>query len=143
MQAAIDTEGYFMGKSSYIITDKIDYHYLTALLNSRLINFYFRHRFETTHLSGGYLRFDIPYLGEIPIKMIDDTNVSDRQIVNDIITHVKRLIKLYDEHGEILLSSRKYQIEDKIAHFEKRINELVYKLYDLTDAEIAIVEGDS
>ena len=32
-------------------------------------------------------------------------------------------------------------IEDKIAHFEKRIDELVYQLYDLTAEEIAIVEN--
>jgi len=140
MQATIDSKGYFMGKSSYIITDKIDYHYLVALLNCRLINFYYRHRFETTHLSGGYLRFDIPYLGEIPIRMINATDKADKKIFDNIVADVRKLIELYTERGDILLSSRKYQIDDKIAHFERRIDELVYQLYGLTDKEIAIIE---
>jgi hypothetical protein len=35
----------------------------------------------------------------------------------------------------------RYTIEDKIAHFEKRIDEFIYQLYGLTPEEIAIVEG--
>lgn len=35
----------------------------------------------------------------------------------------------------------KEQIKRKIAHFEDKVNEIVYKLYDLTDDEIKIVEN--
>lgn len=34
----------------------------------------------------------------------------------------------------------KEQIKRKIDHFEDKINELVYKLYDLTEEEIKIIE---
>jgi len=51
----------------------------------------------------------------------------------------RQLLKIMNDRSGIRLQD--HLIEDKIAHFEKRIDELVYQLYDLTAEEIAIVEN--
>jgi hypothetical protein len=40
------------------------------------------------------------------------------------------------------LESKKEQIKTKIDYHEDKINELVYALYELTEEEIKIVEGN-
>ncbi|MCW3131329.1 MAG: hypothetical protein N2V73_01195 [Candidatus Methanospirare jalkutatii] len=46
---------------------KIPFFYLLGLLNSKLLNFYFSSLYSTTHMAGGYLRFNGSYLKELPI----------------------------------------------------------------------------
>jgi len=44
-----------------------DLKFLTLLLNSKLLNFIFSTLFGSTHMAGGYLRFNGSYLYELPI----------------------------------------------------------------------------
>jgi hypothetical protein len=137
IQSTIDEEGYFMGKSSYIISNKIDYKLLVALLNGKLLNFYFKHRFETTHLAGGYLRFDIPYLQELPIPLITSANQS---IHDELVLCVEQLLGYNKSLPDIQNPHESEQLRRKIAYTEKRIDKLVYELYGLSEEEIEVVE---
>jgi len=125
LQAAIDTNKCFVGKSTIVsnVSDNIDLKYLLALLNSRLISFWYANYFENTHMAGGYIRFDIPYLKQIPIKIAVKTEQQN------IIKKVDAIIRLKNENPTS--DTSKYEIE---------LNQLVYKLYDLTEEEIKIVE---
>ena len=57
-----------------------------------------------------------------------------------IVNAVEQLLDLYPRLPSAVLAEWR-QVEDKIAHFEKRIDELVYKLYGLTDEEIALIKA--
>ncbi len=135
IQATFDTEKHYLGKSSFIITNKIDNYILLALLNSNLLNFYYKHRFETTHLAGGYLRFDIPYLQELPIS--NNLNI---KITQQITTFVTQILQLGKDLQTTKLENQKQQLNTKIEFCQDKINALVYELYNLTSDEIQIIE---
>ncbi len=136
IQATIDTEKHYLGKSSFIITNKIDNKLLLALLNSKLLNFYYKHRFETTHLAGGYLRFDIPYLQELPIA-----NNTNSKTTQEITTFVNQILQLNKDLQTARLETQRQQLQTKIDYWQTKIDELVYILYDLSNEEIEIIRN--
>jgi len=119
IQCAYDDKYYYVGKSTVVTNISINKFYLIALLNSKLINFWYSKKYETTHMSGGYLRFDIPYLKQIPIKNINDTTKFEN-LVNEIMT-----LKQQDKDTQDL---------------EDEIDSMVYELYGLSDEDVKIVE---
>ncbi|MBX2931796.1 MAG: hypothetical protein KF781_07625 [Chitinophagaceae bacterium] len=135
IQATIDYEKHYLGKSSLIINPKVNSKYLLGLLNSKLLNYYFKTKFDNTHMSGGYLRFDIPYLSKLPIK----TNPTKEQ-ENDIIKLVEQLLQLNKELLTQTLPEKIEQLKNRIVYAEDKINQLVYKLYNLTTDEINMIE---
>ncbi len=44
---------------------------LTSILNTKLLNFYFKEKFSGMHISGGYLRFRKQFLDVLPLKTVD------------------------------------------------------------------------
>ncbi len=126
IQATLDTQKYYLGKSSQIITDKIDAKYLLALLNSNILNYFFSIKFTNTHLAGGYLRFDIPYLQQLPIRIIDTKKSNEKQIQNQIISCVEQLLTLNKDLRTANLDTQKQQIKMRIDYNEDKINALVY-----------------
>ncbi|HRK25966.1 MAG TPA: TaqI-like C-terminal specificity domain-containing protein [Chitinophagales bacterium] len=125
LQAALDNAQFFVGKSTVLfdIDNAIQTYYVLAILNAKLVNFWYINYFENTHLSGGYIRFDIPYLKKIPIAI--PPLESQEQIV--------RIVKL-------ILSQKQQNPSADTADLEAQIDQLVYQLYDLTDEEIKIIE---
>lgn len=72
LQAYYDIEKYYSVNTLYsllITKKKIDYKTLLALLNSKLLSFWFISKFNDAHVSGGYLRFKKKYVAQIPIKI--------------------------------------------------------------------------
>jgi hypothetical protein len=136
VQATIDSEGYYVGKSSIIIPkDKKNFEIILAILNSSLVNFYYKSNFETTHMAGGYLRFDIPYLSQIPIKL--PLLAQEKKIV-DLVNQMLELQKRY--HDEKIAGGEKERMKQQIGSIDYEIDQEVYKLYGLTAEEIKIVE---
>ncbi|PKP12245.1 MAG: restriction endonuclease subunit M [Bacteroidetes bacterium HGW-Bacteroidetes-3] len=72
LQAYYDLEKYYSVNTLYsilLIEKNIDYKTLLALLNSELISFWFKSKFNDAHVSGGYLRFKKKYVSQIPINI--------------------------------------------------------------------------
>ncbi|MCS7004950.1 MAG: Eco57I restriction-modification methylase domain-containing protein [Cytophagales bacterium] len=128
LQAALDTEYFFVGKSTVLFdwNKDVNPYYLLGILNSKLINFWYINYFENTHLRGGYIRFDIPYLKKIPIVIAEKTQQEDiRSVVESII------------------SIKKQNPSTDTTALEAQIDCMVYELYGLTEEEIEIVESSS
>jgi hypothetical protein len=89
--------------------------YLLGILNSNLINFYFRLCFKDIHIKPRYLSI-LPFPKEP--------------------NYQQPIIDLVDK----ILEAKKENPEADTSHWESEIDQLVYKLYDLTDEEIKIVE---
>ena len=137
IQATIDSEEYFVGKSSILIpTDKKLFEIFLAILNSKLINFYYKSKFETTHMAGGYLRFDIPYLSNLPIRLPSPSQ--EKKIVS-LVEQMLELQKKY--HADKTVGNEKDRLKQQIDNVNYEIDQEVYKLYELTPEEIKIVEG--
>ncbi|RTY88426.1 Eco57I restriction-modification methylase domain-containing protein [Flavobacterium sp. RSP15] len=72
LQAYYDDEKYYTVNTLYslLINNKsIEYKYLLSILNSNLISFWFKSKFNDAHVSGGYLRFKKKYVSQIPIEI--------------------------------------------------------------------------
>jgi len=68
---ALDTKKYYCLKTCYVIKpfrfSDIDIYFLLGLLNSKVVEFYFKH--ISPFISGGYYRYMARYLERIPIKI--------------------------------------------------------------------------
>lgn len=110
----------FVSRAFVVIqTDRINLKYLTGLLNSKLVAFWLRKKGK---MQGNAYQLDKEPLLEIPIYKPADKDA------NEIAKLVDKIISL------------KQQGKDS-SEQEKRIDELVYKLYDITPDEQKIIEG--
>jgi hypothetical protein len=124
-------EEYFGGKINVLVDFTIKPKYLLSVLNSSLQNYWYCTKFESKHLSGGYLGFDIPSVKEIPIKEIfPEAQKPFIQLVDQILSITK--------DDDYLKNPDK---QAKVKKLEKEIDQLVYTLYELTPEEIKIVEA--
>ncbi len=104
--------------------------FITSLLNSRLINFWYREKFSMQHMQGGALPINTPELKKIPVKEMSEAEQKP------FIDLVEKILKI-TEADDYLKNAEK---QAKVRDIEHQIDELVYKLYGLTDEEIKIVE---
>lgn len=120
--ATYDEEKFVALKNTHVINKKteVDLKFLLALVNSNLLNFYFQ-----------YLN---PETGEA-LAEVKKENVE--KLLIKIPKDQKPFIKLVDQ----ILTAKKSDPNADTSKLEKQIDELVYKLYDLTEEEIKIIEG--
>ncbi len=108
----------------FIQTCRINLKYLTGVLNSKLIAFWLKHKGK---IQGNLFKIDKEPLLNIPIVNINSKN---EKLANKLISLVDEILKVKEQ--------------DKNANtqeLENKINSLVYKLYNLTEEEIKIIEG--
>lgn len=108
----------YVSASFYVIkTERINQKYLTAFLNSRLIKFWLRHKGK---MQGNNFQVDKEPLLNIPILKPSDTS--------EFESFVSEILNLKTENKST-------------THLEKKIDELIYQLYDLTEDEVSIIEN--
>jgi len=102
--------------------------YIAAILNSKLISYWFKKMFVLTDKLFPYIRKS--QLNFIPIKdIVKNEQKQFSNLVNSILIITK------DE--DYLFNSGK---KSKVHEYELQIDQMVYKLYELTEEEIKIVE---
>lgn len=110
--------------------NKINIKSLLAILNSKVIRYWYSIKGKG---KGSIFEFTSAPLRKIPIRFPTSPQESK------IILLVDKMLKFQKEyHNENIL--RKDKIEEDIEKIDEQINEIVYKLYDLTPEEIKIVE---
>jgi hypothetical protein len=136
----LDAEGqYYCGNTAYIIANSEKY--LIAILNSSLITFFYRN--ISSIYRGGYLRFIYQYLVTLPIRTIDFSNSADKTKHDQIVRLVNQMLTLNKQLSEAQIPHQKDMLKRQIEATDKQIDQLVYKLYDLTEEEIKIVENET
>ena len=123
----VDNNIFCANSVNYIIlkNSNINLKYLLGVLNSTLINYIFC-KFSTNSNVNGYEVDNLPF----PKYANDET-------INKIIQLVDKI--LFITNYEDYLQSAQKQAKAKV--LEQKIDQFVYKLYDLTPEEIKIVEG--
>jgi len=141
INATLDEKGkYVTIQSIYSVINnsKYDLKYLFGLLNSSLINFYYRLLFGTKQL---FPRILIENLKVLPIYKIDFSNPKEKKMHDDL---VKLVDKMLDLNKQIQKTSEKsdkwYSLKSEIEKTDKKIDEVVYKLYGITEKEKKIIE---
>ncbi len=121
-----EEKGFYAPAPANIITgDKIEIKYITALLNSKCIYFAMRKFYMGGGIEG---ELKTNNLEKIPIPQITEKN----QELADKITDCAKEI----------LQTKEKDPNANTQELEKEIDALVYQLYNLTDAEIKIIEND-
>ncbi len=127
IEAFYDNGEYLAGKSTTIILgNSQELKILTAILNSKVISFWFARFYHSLTMAGGYFNISTNEINNIPIPKIPKSAQKPFiTLVNQILT-----AKAKDPNADT-------------SDLERQIDEMVYRLYGLTDDEIAIVEGKS
>lgn len=96
--ACYDDKGYFPLKTIYTLHQKDkSYHlkYITAILNSSVIQFYSKEKFWSAHIGGEYLRFRKQYLLQIPVPQAPLKKQGEINILVD------KMLSLNEQANEI------------------------------------------
>ncbi len=122
-----ENSGIFLEKTAFmIVSDAYNLKLLTALLNSKLITFYFKNFCGGCILGKSGYQYNKHALEKIPIPKITPQN----QKLADKIT----------DCAEAILEAKEKDPKANTQQLEKEIDALVYQLYNLTDEEIKIIE---
>jgi len=119
LTAAVDREGKWYLKDVFFSArlaerakkDGISLELLAAVLNSKLLNYYYSILFKGGHVNNGYLHFLVGYLNTLPIVMV----TIKEQL--EIAKMVNILLKEYDEDIKRIIDAK------------------ICKLYELSDIE--------
>ncbi|MDB9539306.1 Eco57I restriction-modification methylase domain-containing protein, partial [Anabaenopsis arnoldii] len=140
---ALDERGEYAFTSGYGITLKNDVNesikYILGLLNSKLLDFYFKN--ISTTIRGGFFRYFTQFVEQLPIRRINFENLSETNLHNQMVRLVEQMLFLHEQLNQAQTPPAKRRIKQQINATDRQINQLVYELYELTDEEIAIVEG--
>jgi len=93
LTATCDKEGFYCLNTLYIglLEDsRYKIEYVLALLNSRLLDFYYRKAFGALHIGSNYLRYWTRYLDNLPIKPASQTRQMELASLVDSILEVNR-----------------------------------------------------
>ena len=144
-EAVLDKEKYYSVNTLYSIQSKEkDYslYYLMALINSKLISFYFHQKFENAHISGGFLRFKKIYTSQIPIYKIDFSDKKEKAKYNNLAKLADKMLNLNKQLQSTPENSDKWNgIKKEIEKVDGEINKNVFELYGLGEEEIEIIKG--
>jgi hypothetical protein len=115
------------GKSTIIIlpNGNVNMKYILGILNSKFISFWYKAFYSSLSLAGGYLRIGSNEIKNIPLLMTTETEQN-------------RIAKLVD----LILTAKNRFAQANTTELERDIDLYVYKVYGLTDQEIAVVERD-
>jgi adenine-specific DNA-methyltransferase len=105
-----------------------DIKFVLGLLNSRLLSYIYEALYSGMHMGGGYLRYRTNFLESLPIPQKLDQLQKDA--IEVVSTFVGKILQLVPDKNRV----------PEVSKLETQIDQLVYKLYNLTPEEIAIVE---
>jgi type I restriction-modification system DNA methylase subunit len=122
-----DKKAWYTNQKCFIIS--LEDKHLLGILNSRLMHYWFSTNLPK--LRGGFFEPSYVIFKHFPVSK----NSKDQ-----IIDLVSSLLDLNAQLQSTKLETQRQQLQRAIAHAEKKIDELVYELYGLTEEEIDIVE---
>ncbi|EJT4126409.1 Eco57I restriction-modification methylase domain-containing protein [Campylobacter coli] len=126
-QFYLDTKlNFYAEATSFILTGE-NLKYLIAFLNNDFVAFIFKTFYAGGNLGENGFRYKKAFLEKLPIPKINSKN---QKLADELINLVDEILKAKEQ--------------DKNANtqeLENKINSIVYKLYNLTEEEIKIIEG--
>jgi hypothetical protein len=129
LEAAWCERGLALGVQVYAAARlRVDPYYLLAILNSKLLSYYFCIMFQGKRMSGGYLAVNKGQLATLPIRAIEPNDPDASQLQRLLIAAARRLSNLRGATSASQSNSRR-----EIARLEWEIDDAVYRLYKVSD----------
>lgn len=133
---ALDTQGTYVDKTCYFIPS--DDKYLLGLLNSTLLFFYYSQ--IAVQRRGGYFEYLSQYVERLPIRTINFSDPADKTRHDQLTQLAESMLALHRHKAAAPTQSGQELFQRQIEATDRQIDALVYQLYGLGEAEIAIVE---
>ncbi|EAJ0329124.1 class I SAM-dependent DNA methyltransferase [Campylobacter lari] len=121
-----DNKGIFLEKTAFFIVCE-NLKYLLGLLSSNLITYYYKNFSQGCKLGIKGYQYNKHALENLPLPKINSKN---EKLANELISLVNEILVLKEQDKK---ANTKTQ--------EDKINSIVYKLYNLNEEEIKIIEG--
>ncbi len=118
--------GVYGGKVNILHDFRIDRFLILGILNSKLMTYFYKKKFFSTHMQGGAFGFDTLSVETLPIPQITKSNQPTAHKITDC--------------AKAILEAKEKDPKANTQELEKEIDALVYQLYNLTDEEIKIIE---
>jgi hypothetical protein len=91
-------------------------------------------------MRGGFFRYFTQCIGQLPIRSINFADSADKASHGRMVHLVEHMISLHKQFTAAKAPHDKTVLQGQIDATDRQIDRLVYELYELTEAEIAIVE---
>jgi type I restriction-modification system DNA methylase subunit len=138
IMSALDREGLMNVDTveNTVLTDEnYSLEFLLCLLNSKLISWYaYRYIFSKAIRT---MDLDDYYLGKIPLPNIKIDNSVFIELANRMLSLNERLVVLGDKGTD-----ERVKTEEERKKTDSEIDELVYRIYGITESEKKIIEGN-
>jgi hypothetical protein len=147
LTATLDTENRYFLSSLYSIYYKDDNRrenlsYLLGILNSEFAS-WLASIFALSATKGAFTKFRTNQLAPLPIRTINFDDPDDVALHDRMVSLVDQMLNLNKRLAESREPQTTGMLERQIESTDRQIDQLVYRLYDLTDEEIKIVESGS
>jgi hypothetical protein len=113
--------------------------YLLGLLNSKLLCWYFPH--VSAPFRGGWMSANRQFISQLPINPINFFDPANRVRHDHMVALVEKMLALHQQLATAKTPQDTTLLQRQIDATDNQIDQLVYTLYDLTPAEIALVEA--
>jgi len=114
-----------------LINSAFSLKFITALINSNLLNFYYKSLSLET--GRAMAQTDIETIEDLPIKK---ASLDNQKTINIIVDKIQDLT-LNDDY----LTNQVKQ--NQVNEYKNEVDQLVYKLYNLSEEEINLIENNS
>ncbi len=134
LDACLDTNGNTIpGKSTLVVTSGNinELKLLLAIINNKLTFFYLKERFVASSYNQG-IGFTKEMINNLPVPKIAE---GDRGL---IIAVVDKILTITKSNDYLENSAKQVKVKD----YEKKIDQMVYKLYGLTPEETKIIKNE-
>jgi hypothetical protein len=127
--ASYDVGGLFIKDAMLLLNiSNLSLKYITGILNSKLMNYYYHEYFITIDVLKNALL-------SLPIV------ISDKKKQDQLVVLVDQMVALKTKEQAKTVPQTKTMIGRQIQAIDKQIDVLVYGLYGLSEEEIKVVEG--
>ncbi len=127
IRCCIAEKSYFGGKVNVLHNFKINNKIILAIMNSKLMSYFYAKKFFASHLQGGAFGFDTISVSGLPIPQITPKNQKIADEIADLVDSV--------------ISAISAKNSELATQMERKIDDLVYQLYGLNEAEIKQIES--
>ncbi|PIR12948.1 hypothetical protein COV49_03750, partial [Candidatus Falkowbacteria bacterium CG11_big_fil_rev_8_21_14_0_20_39_10] len=141
IECCYDDEKYYTLNKVYSVQieyKKYSLKYTLALLDSKLLSYYFRNKFEEAHVRGGYLQFKKIYTSQIPIYKINFSDKKEKAKHDKLAKLADKMLRLNKELQKLdpIMDDKEYEeVKKEIEKADREIDERVFELYGLNEEE--------
>ncbi|MCU0447386.1 MAG: N-6 DNA methylase [Microscillaceae bacterium] len=138
--ATLDEEKYYNVCDVYNLLAKngTNLKFVLGVLNSKLMSFYLKNKFKNAKKL--FPKIPIAYLEQLPIPVLNVKDKTEKAQHDKLVSLVEQMLNLQKEKVQATTPQDLTQTERLITATDRQINTLVYALYDLSEAEIALIE---